>query len=255
MTMTQDDRLPKVVSREEWREARVRLLEKEKAHTRQYDAINRERRELPMVRVEKDYRLEGPDGPVGLLDLFDGQRQLIVMHFMFDPAWEKGCPGCTGGADEISEGLIRHLRHRDTALALVSRAPLAKLQAYQAERGWHHLRWYSSYDSHFNHDFGATLDASVKPVDYNYMSKEEHLARGSALHFMSSDKPEEVPAHSAFLRIGEQVFHTYTTFARGTERLAGSYDLLDITALGRQEQWEEPKGRVAAARESGPFFE
>ncbi len=253
--MSHDDRLPKVVSREAWREARVRLLEKEKAHTRAYDAINRERRELPMVRVEKDYRLEGPDGPATLLDLFDGQRQLIVVHFMFDPSWEKGCPGCTGAADEVSDGLIRHLRHRDTALAHVSRAPLAKLQAYQAERGWDHIRWYSSFESDFNYDFGATLDERVAPIDYNFMSKEEHVARGSALHFVAGEQPVEVAAYSAFLRIGEQVFHTYTAFARGTESLAGSYDLLDITALGRQEQWEEPKGRVAAARESVPFFD
>lgn len=247
--------LPTVVTREVWREARVRLLAKEKALTKANDAVNRERRELPMVRVEKDYRLEGPEGTVGLLDLFDGLRQLVVVHFMFDPAWDKGCPGCTGAADEVSEGLIRHLRLRDTALVHVSRAPLAKLQAYQAERGWPHLRWYSSHGSDFNLDFGATVDARVAPIDYNYMSKEQHLARGSALHVVNAEPPVEVSAYSAFLRIGEQAFHTYTTFARGAERLAGSYDLLDITALGRQEEWEEPKGRVAAARASVPFFE
>src|SRR4249919_157661 len=138
--------LPDVVSREEWLEARKALLAREKEMTRAIDALNADRRRLPMVLVDKDYRFQGPDGEVGLLDLFEGRRQLFLQHFMFDPGWEDGCPSCTAAADEVSDGLLRHLAARDTSFAVVSRAPLDKLERYQAKRGWT-FPWYSSSGS------------------------------------------------------------------------------------------------------------
>lgn len=239
--------LPQVVTREQWREARVALLAKEKAATRARDALNTERRNLPMVLVDKEYRFLGPDGEVGLLEMFDGMRQLVVQHFMFDPEWERGCPGCTAGVDETSEGIVRHLRHRDTSFVLVSRAPLEKLERYKAERGWT-LPWYSSMGSDFNYDYGATLDPRVAPVEYNYQRREPPAPGGEV-------KSEETPGYSFFLRIGDDVFHTYSTYARGTEEVGSAYGYLDLTAMGRQEAWEEPKGRAAAVRASVPFFE
>ena len=159
--------LPEIASREEWRAARIRLLADEKALTRARDALNTQRRLLPMVEIEKDYRFEGPNGPSSLLDAFEGRRQLIVQHFMFDPSWDEGCPSCTAGADEISDGLLAHLASRDTTFAAVSRAPLAKLERYKATRGWT-FPWYSSFGSDFNYDFHVTLDESVAPVEFNY---------------------------------------------------------------------------------------
>ena len=126
--------LPDVVSRDEWLAARMDLLAKEKDLTRRRDALNAERRRLPMVRIEKDYRFEGPDGEATLLDLFEGRRQLMIGHFMFDPRWEDGCPSCSAGADEVAPGLLAHLHVRDTTLAYVSRAPLEKLERYKAKR-------------------------------------------------------------------------------------------------------------------------
>ena len=239
--------LPEVVTRERWREARVELLAKEKAATRARDRLNTERRNLPMVLVDKDYRFAGPDGEVGLLDMFDGKSQLIVQHFMFDPEWEKGCPGCTAGVDETGPGIIDHLHKRDTNFVLISRAPLPKLEAYKRERGWD-MPWYSSYGNDFNYDFDVTLDPRVKPVEYNYR-RQDPPAPGAEV------KSEEAPGFSFFLRLGDDVYHTYSTFARGTENVGSAYEFLDLTAMGRQEEWEEPKGRAAAVRASLPFFE
>src|SRR3954466_12946181 len=135
--------LPDVVSREEWLAARTALLAKEKEMTRARDALNAERRRLPMVEITKDYRFEGPDGEVGLLALFGARRQLIVKHFMFDPEWEDGCPSCTAGTDEMARPSFEHLHARDTQLVQISRAPYAKLAAYAAKRG-RPVPWYSS---------------------------------------------------------------------------------------------------------------
>jgi predicted dithiol-disulfide oxidoreductase (DUF899 family) len=231
--------LPEVVSRDEWLVARKELLAREKELTRQRDELNADRRRLPMVRVEKDYTFEGPDGKVSLLDLFEGRRQLIVRHFMFDPEWEDGCSSCTAGADEISDGLLDHLRTRDTSFAVVSRAPLDKIERYKSKRGWT-FAWYSSHGSDFNYDFGVTLDASVAPPVYNYRS--EPGLEG------------EQPGQSCFLREGDDVFHTYSNYARGAEMTGGSYYYLDLTALGRQEEWEEPKDRTADRRGARPDF-
>jgi predicted dithiol-disulfide oxidoreductase (DUF899 family) len=232
--------LPEVVSREQWREARVHLLADEKALTRRRDALNADRRRLPMVRIEKEYMFEGPAGPVALRDLFGQSRQLIVRHVMFAPEWGAACPGCTAVVDELSVGVLAHLRSRDTTLALVSRAPFDKLEAYRSLKGWS-VPWYSSYGGEFNYDFHVSLDPSVAGVEHNYRS-------------LLLTEPAEVAGLSCFLRDGDAVFHTYSTYARGDEGLGDAYSLLDLTALGRQEDWEEPKGRVTRVRGADPTF-
>ncbi len=244
--------LPQVVSRDEWLVARKELLAEEKALTRARDALNTKRRELPMVRIDKEYIFEGPGGKASLLDLFDGRRQLIVGHFMFSPDWDEGCSSCSAGADEMSGGLLAHLHTRDTTMVYVSRAPLAKIEAYKARKGWT-FPWYSSYGSDFNYDFHVTLDESVAPVEYNYRTKTEHEQAGTS-YYVEGEAPIEGPGTSCFLRDGDSVFHTYSMYARGAETLGGSYYFLDLTALGRQEDWEEPKGRATDARGASPDF-
>lgn len=243
--------LPEIASRDEWLKARKDLLSKEKELTRLRDALNTERRNLPMVEVEKDYVFDGPDGPARLLDMFEGRPQLIIYHFMFDPEWEDGCPSCTAGTDEISAGFLDHLRTRDTSYAMVSRAPLEKLEGWKDKRGWD-IPWYSSFGTDFNYDFGVTIDESVRPGEYNFRTKEEFEARGD--QFFDSDQPFEMPGRSCFLEVDGRVFHTYSQYARGLESTGGSYYFLDLTALGRQEDWEKPEGRTASARSNIPDF-
>jgi predicted dithiol-disulfide oxidoreductase (DUF899 family) len=242
--------LPTVVSRDEWLAARIALLEQEKAMTRARDALSTARRELPMVRIDKDYRFEGSGGPASLGDLFEGRRQLVVQHFMFDPDWEEGCPSCTAASDEISDGLLRHLHARQTTLAVVSRAPLAKLERYKRARRWT-FPWYSSFGSDFNYDFHVTIDATVAPVMWNYRTLPELAEHGMG---WLGEGSSEQPGYSVFLRDGDDIFHTYSMYARGTEWLGGSYAFLDTTALGRQEEWEEPKGRADNPRLAQPDF-
>jgi predicted dithiol-disulfide oxidoreductase (DUF899 family) len=244
--------LPEVVSREEWLEARRRLLAEEKELTRRRDALNTERRNLPMVEIEDEYVLEGPGGPTPLADLFEGRRQLIIYHFMFDPEWEEGCPSCTAGTAELSQGFLDHLHARDTSYALVSRAPLPKLQAWQAKQGWDHLSWYSSFGTDFNYDFGVTIDDSKRPPVYNYRTRDEFEALGEDLGEPGTSS--ELPGRSCFLQVDGRIFHTYSQYARGLESTGGSYYFLDLTALGRQEEWEEPKGRSESARAARPDF-
>jgi predicted dithiol-disulfide oxidoreductase (DUF899 family) len=243
--------LPEIAAREEWLAARKDLLAQEKELTRQRDALNAERRNLPMVEVEKDYAFESPNGTLRLIDLFEGRSQLIIYHFMFDPGWEDGCPSCTAGTDELSAGFFEHLHARDTSYAMVSRAPLAKLERWKAKQGWD-VPWYSSFGSDFNYDFGVTIDESVAPGAYNYRTKAEFEAMGS--DFFDYDQPFEMPGRSCFLQADGRVFHTYSQYARGLESTGGSYYFLDLTALGRQEEWEEPKGRSQAARPATPDF-
>ncbi|HTU75628.1 MAG TPA: DUF899 domain-containing protein [Trebonia sp.] len=235
---------PEIVTREEWLEARKRLLALEKQATRDRDALTMKRRRLPMVRIEKEYLLDGPAGQVTLEGLFTGSRQLIVQHVMFGPDWDAACPGCTAGVDEVSDGLLAHLKSRDTAFVLVSRAPLEKLEKYRAARGWT-VPWYSSQGSDFNYDFQATLDRDKGLLVYNYRHEPDMLSDGDST---------EVPGVSCFLRDQGQVFHTYSTWARGTDYLGGTYSLLDLTALGRQEDWEEPKGRAPRLHGADPTF-
>jgi predicted dithiol-disulfide oxidoreductase (DUF899 family) len=243
--------LPCISTREEWLRARKELLVKEKEQTRRRDALNIERRNLPMVEITEPYQFEGPRGRVGLLDVFEGRRQLIIYHFMFDPDWEDGCPSCTAGTNEISAGFLEHLHVRDTTYAMVSRAPLAKLERWEARNGWD-IPWYSSFGSMFNYDFGVTIDESVRPAEYNYRAREEFEAMGS--EFFSAKQPFEMPGRSCFVQINGRVFHTYSQYARGLESTGGSYYFLDLTALGRQEEWEEPKGRSDAVRSATPDF-
>jgi predicted dithiol-disulfide oxidoreductase (DUF899 family) len=250
--MSEDSR-PEIVSRAEWLTARRELLTAEKVELRAKDALNTRRRLLPMVKIEKDYRFDGPDGEVSLLDLFDGERQLIVQHFMFHPDWEDGCGSCTAAVDELSDGLLRHLRARSTVYAVIARAPQAKLAAYRAKRGWT-IPLYSSFASDFNYDFNVTLDAAVAPIQFNYRGPDELRAAGMEWILNADDQPMEQPGNSCFLREGDDIFHTYSTFARGTEQLGGAYGFLDMTALGRQEDWEEPKGRADTSRGPIPDF-
>ncbi len=218
---------PPVVSREEWLAARTELLAKEKAHTRQGDALSAERRRLPMVKITKDYVFAGPDGARSLLDLFAGQRQLIVYHFMFDPSWEARCPSCTGYINALGD--LHNLGERDTAFVLVSRAPLAKLEAYKALKGWQ-WPWLSSFGTDFNYDFHVTLDAAAASTTYNYRD-------------IDAPKSFEMPRLSVFFRVDDDVFHTYSTFQRGGEYLTNATSLLDVTPFGRQEDWEDsPSG-------------
>ncbi|MFE6283927.1 DUF899 domain-containing protein [Streptomyces sp. NPDC057877] len=209
--------LPEIVSRAQWRRAREELLVREKAATRARDALNAERRRLPMVEVEEEYVFEGGDGKGTLLDLFEGRRQLVVHHFMFAPDWAAGCRSCSAFLDQI--GHLAHLHARGTTFAAVSRAPYTKILPFKARMGWT-VPWYSSYGSDFNRDFGVTLEHEGEPV--------------------------ERPGLSCFLRDFDRVFHTYSTYERGLDGLGSTTSLLDLTALGRQEEWEEPQGRASA---------
>ena len=184
-----------------------------------------------MVRIEKEYVFDGPDGKRLLRDLFDGRPQLIVYHFMFDPEWTDGCPGCTGYVDALGD--LSMLHARNTTFVLISRAPLPKLEDYKARKGWTQP-WFSSFGSDFNYDFHVTLDEKVAPVEYNYRSKAEMVAN----HVPNLTEGEE-HGLSVFFRVDDDVFHTYSVYARGTERLTDAYSLLDATPYGRQEDWED----------------
>ena len=206
--------LPPVVSAEEWQTALDALRAKEKEATRARDALAAERRRLPRVQIEKDYVFDGPAGNATLLDLFDGRRQLLLYHFMFGPNQEVGCNGCSMFVDQI--GHLAHLHARDTSFALVSRAPLAKIEAYRARMRWT-IPWYSSFENDFNVDFGVGPETPQEGV---YQDGESF-------------------GLSVFIREGEDVFRTYFTTLRGVEALGSVWTFLDLTPLGRQENWEE----------------
>ena len=227
--------LPKVVSPQQWREARTALLAKEKELTRLRDAVNTQRRLLPMVKIEKAYSFDGPAGKVRLLDLFEGRRQLEVYHFMFDPSWEEGCPSCSFVVDNI--GHLSHLHARDTTLVLVSRAPLAKIVPFKSRMGWT-IPWYSSFGSDFNYDFHVSHDEQVAPIEYNYTDRSTLVQKGESFFTQG-----ETHGLSVFLRDGEHIYRTYFTTARGAEALGSVWTFLDLTPLGRQEEWEDsPEG-------------
>ncbi len=222
---------PRIASAAEWRAKRLELLAREKEATHLRDRVAAERRRLPMVRIEKDYVFEGPQGRLPFAELFEGRPQLIVYHFMFDPAWEKGCPGCTGFVDALGD--LSLLAERRTSFALIARAPFAKLDAYRRQRGWERTL-FSSFGSDFNYDFHVTLDAKVRPLEYNYRTPEELRAAGRP-----HDLDGECHGLSVFFRIGDALYHTYSTYARGVEDLVHTYSLLDVTPYGRQEDWED----------------
>ena len=223
---------PPIASREQWLAERKKLLAHEKELTRQYDQVNAERRRLPMVKVEKNYLFDGPHGKPSLKDLFEGRRQLIVYHFMFDPAWDKGCSGCTGFVDALGD--LSLLDKCDTKFVVVSRAPLAKLDAYKAQKGWS-IDWFSSFGSDFNYDYHVTLDPKVVPAEYNYRNKAEMAQAKDHPVIMEGEEH----GLSVFFRIDADVFHTYSTYARGTESLTDAYRLLDMTPYGRQQDFED----------------
>jgi predicted dithiol-disulfide oxidoreductase (DUF899 family) len=211
--------LPQVASEQEWQASHDELLAKEKELTRAHDALAAERRRQPMVRIEKGYEFEGPQGKASLLDLFEGRRQLIVYHFMFGPNQAVGCDGCSFFADQVPH--LAHLHARDTSFALVSRAPLAKIEPFRERMGWD-IPWYSSFESDFNVDFGLSPEI---PAVGEYQDGETF-------------------GLSVFLRDGEDVYRSYFTDGRGTETLGTVWTLLDLTPLGRQETWEDtPEGR------------
>ena len=201
-----------------WEKALEKVRKKEKALTRKHDALAAERRRLPWLRIEKDYVFEGPDGKARLVDLFDGRRQLLLYHFMFGPNQEAGCEGCSMVVDQIVHPA--HLHARDTSFVLVSRAPIAKLEAYRQRMGWT-FPWVSSFGTEFNSDLGV---GPKEPLTEEPQDGEHH-------------------ALSVFLRDGTKVFRTYVTTERGVERLGNVWSFLDLTPYGRQEAWEDsPKG-------------
>jgi predicted dithiol-disulfide oxidoreductase (DUF899 family) len=213
---------PRVVSRAEWLEDRKKLLAKEKEFTRLGDQLSAEKRNLPWVRVEKEYVFDGPEGEETLADLFDGRSQLIVYHFMFGPGWGEGCPTCSLVADNF-DGNIVHLAHRDVTLLVVSRAPFFEIDAFKKRMGWR-FKWVSSYRNDFNSDYRVSF------------TKEE-MAKSKYYNYDTSEFPrEEAPGASVFYQDGAgDIFHTYSCFARGGEFLIGAYSYLDLVPKGRDE--------------------
>jgi len=212
----------KVVSQEEWLAARRELLAKEKEFTRLRDELSRKRRELPRTKVMKSYVFEGANGSQTLADLFDGRGQLIIYHFMFGPGWKEGCPSCSFLADTF-DGASMHLAQRDTAFAAVSRATLPEIEAFKKRMGWK-FNWVSSFGTDFNYDFRVSFTkdemGSGKPI-YNFGTQT----------FPS----EEGPGASVFYKTGGDIFHTYSTYARGLDILLPTYNFLDLTPKGRDE--------------------
>jgi len=214
----------RIVSRDEWLAARQAHLVREKEFTRLRDQLSAERRELPWVKVEKLYVFDGPNGKETLADLFDGRSQLIVYHFMLGPEWEEGCKSCSFLADHI-DGSVIHLAHRDVTFVVVSRAPLAKIEAYKQRMGWR-FKWVSSYGSDFNSDYHVSFtkeDLAKGKMSYNYQVRE-------------SQSEGEAPGASVFYKDGTgDIFHTYSAYARGLDMLVGAYNYLDLVPKGRDE--------------------
>jgi predicted dithiol-disulfide oxidoreductase (DUF899 family) len=213
----------KVVSREEWIEARKAHMAREKEFTRARDLLSEERRALPWVKVDKDYAFDGPNGKAKLADLFKGRPQLVVQHFMFAPDWDAGCKSCSFWADGF-ERMIPHLAARDTTLAAVSRAPLAKLEAFKQRMGWT-FDWYSSEGGDFNYDFAVSFtpdEIKAGHVRYNFGTSGFGI--------------EDAPGISVFYRDEQgNIFNTYSCFARGLDMMNAAYHYLDLTPLGRHE--------------------
>jgi predicted dithiol-disulfide oxidoreductase (DUF899 family) len=213
----------RIVSKDEWLAARKALLAEEKAFTHARDALAGKRQALPWERVDKTYTFDTANGPRTLADLFDGRSQLIVYHFMLGPDWEEGCVGCSFLSDHV-DGTLPHLLHHDVSYVAVSRAPLAKIDAFKKRMGWR-FPWVSSHDGDFNFDFHVSFTEADKArgkVDYNYQEQA----------YVS----DELPGASAFIRDGDgSVYHTYSAYARGLDSAIGTYALLELTAKGRNE--------------------
>ena len=218
----------KVVSSDEWIEARRQLLIKEKAFTRLRDQLNQERRAMPWEAISREYVFEGPDGKQTLPELFDGRSQLIVYHFMFAPSWDAGCPHCSRWADNFN-GIIVHLNQRDVTMIAVSRAPYSKLAAYRKRMGWS-FKWLSSADTEFNFDYHVSFtpdELAKKEAFYNYA--------------MQDPGPSEREGVSVFYKDSTgTVFHTYSTYARGIDMLNVDYHYLDLVPKGRNEAGRGP---------------
>ena len=196
--------LPDVVSRAQWLEARRRLLAEEKEATRRLDALNADRRRLPMVEVDKEYVFEGPAGQVTLSDLFGNSRQLIIQHVMLGPDWDQPCPGCSAALDELSAGLLDHLRNRETAFVLASRAPYEKIATVAKEHGWF-APWYSTHGSDFNYDYQVSLDADRGQAEYNYRAEPSLLGGNHVVQILSIDVAFEVfNPRLGYLKLTEQ---------------------------------------------------
>jgi predicted dithiol-disulfide oxidoreductase (DUF899 family) len=214
---------PRVVSREEWIAARRQHLAREKELTRLRDEVSRERRALPWVKVEKRYVFEAPTGQESLTDLFEGRSQLIVQHFMFDPSWDEGCKSCSFWVDSF-DGIVVHLNERDVSFALVSRAPLATLEAYRQRMGWR-VKWVSSFHSDFNRDYHVSFtpqELESGQAYYNYTT--------------GSFPVPEAPGISVFHKDADgALYHTYSCYSRGLDALNGAYQLLDLVPKGRDE--------------------
>jgi predicted dithiol-disulfide oxidoreductase (DUF899 family) len=214
----------RIVSQDEWLAARKAHLAEEKAFTRARDALSRQRRELPWVKVEKPYVFDGAGGKESLADLFGGKSQLIVYHFMLGPDWEQGCPSCSLLADHF-DGAAIHLAQRDVAFAVVSRAPLPQIEAFQRRMGWR-FKWVSSFANDFNYDYHVSASPEEKAtgkVEYNYAIGE----------FPSEERPG---ASVFFKNTAGEVFHTYSTYGRGLDMLIGTYHFLDLAPKGRDEE-------------------
>jgi predicted dithiol-disulfide oxidoreductase (DUF899 family) len=223
--MTQSQReYPKVVSQAEWLAARKQFLKKEKELTKLRDALSQQRRELPWVKVDKEYVFDAPDGKKTLAELFDGRSQLIVYHFMFGPDWKEGCPSCSFNMDH-TDGALVHLAQRDVTFLAVSRAPLPKIEAFKKRMGWR-FNWVSSFANDFNRDFHVSFtkeELAKGKVEYNYD--------------MTEFPSEEAPGYSVFYKDNNgDVFHTYSAYARGTEVALGTYNYLDLVPKGRDEE-------------------
>jgi predicted dithiol-disulfide oxidoreductase (DUF899 family) len=223
-----------VVSRREWIAARKALLAKEKEFTRWRDELSKARRELPWVRVEKEYLFDGPDGNETLAQLFDNRHQLIVYHFMFDPTWETGCKSCSFWADNIDPNVV-HLKHRDITPVVVSRAPYPKLAAFRARMGWR-FKWVSSFGNDFNYDYHVSFAPEAIAsgnASYNYRPRP------------LTDKLLELPGISVFFKVDSgQMFHTYSCYARGLDMMNAAYHYLDLVPKGRDEVDAHPQAWV-----------
>lgn len=212
-----------VVSNDRWIEARKALLRKEKEFTRLRDQLSQDRRDLPWKRVDKNYVFEGPAGKRSLSDLFGDSHQLIIYHFMFDPSWDEGCKSCSYWADNFN-GIPVHLKARDVSFAAISRAPLAKIEAYRKRMGWDFL-WVSSFENDFNRDFNVTFT-------------EEELAKDQCYYnyAMQSFPDAEAPGVSVFYKDDAgKIYHTYSAYSRGIDIINGAYNFLDFVPKGRDE--------------------